>query len=178
MVQVEPILKIGSDMHLSVNTVIDNIPKPNTNPLPTNAVATPTASTCILFRFAPEIRKNIFQAILSQFFEEHPEHAELRFIGSYQEESIAPVSQERFFGGLREVDVPDFEHALAPEPILFREFVTTRLDATSLILAGESDFADRKPDKQLWDSQVHYPSLKVIPSLLKAWVKVVVFEIP
>jgi hypothetical protein len=124
-------------------------------------------SRCILYKFPPENRKLIFNIVLETFFEEYQELRELRYGGGK-----SMVRHERVFGGLGESWLPGLEIALFPDANLFGEFITTRVEASALILVPEITVLGAFEDRG-----IKWRNITSIPALVRKSIPVVVYQV-
>jgi hypothetical protein len=100
---------------------------------------------CVLYRFPPEIRKEIFKAAIDLFFQEFPRGEDIRYHVDGDGLShkcplelpiIPPAARPtaKVFAGLYEKHLPALEAALFPDTALHGEFITTRIEKSTLAL--------------------------------------------
>lgn len=133
-----------------------------------------------LYRFAPEIRKEIFKAVLALFFQEFPELKGIIYevcptgapllnpdtAGRF----IMPDSRYRVYAGQYQRLLPALELALFVDPMLHEEFITTRIEESSLTLKANV-IADPKlgPDFVVW------PRVNAVPRQVRTFIRSVTY---
>jgi hypothetical protein len=100
---------------------------------------------CVLYRFPPEIRKEIFKAAIDLFFQEFPRGEDIRYHVDgdglshkcpleLQNIPLVAHPTTRTFAGLYERHLPALEAALFPDTALHEEYITTRIEKSTLVL--------------------------------------------
>jgi hypothetical protein len=103
---------------------------------------------CVLYKFAPELRKEIFKAVLELFFQEFRGRKEIRHdLDMYGKQFIQPSTSSDFqwiqgqddivFTGLWFQLLPALELALFADTKLHSEFIATRVEQSTLVLQPE-----------------------------------------
>lgn len=138
-----------------------------------------------LYRFAPEIRKEIFKAVLALFFQEFPELKGIIYEvcptgapllnpdtaeKSHLDLLIIPDSRYRVYAGQYQRLLPALELALFVDPMLHEEFITTRIEESSLTLKANV-IADPKlgPDFVVW------PRVNAVPRQVRTFIRSVTY---
>ena len=100
---------------------------------------------CVLYRFPPEIRKEIFRAAIDLFFDEFYGREDICYhidvngqfhtcLLKMHRTPMASRPTTKVFGGLREEHLPALEAALFPDTALHGEFIATRIEKSTLAL--------------------------------------------
>lgn len=134
-----------------------------------------------------EIRKHIFSAIIALHFQEHPKAQVIRYSMGYQGDQLVdpycpdeyrPLSEaqaKRVFAGHYEVGLPALEVALLAEKELHGEFITTRIEQSTLLLepmlVADWEGAFESPATVMW------PRLEKISSKVRGLVRSVIFSL-
>jgi hypothetical protein len=91
--------------------------------------------------------------------------------------------EERVFPGLKESSLPELEIALSLKANLFREFITTRVEASvltllpELIQLGMDNDCKTAKCHDLDKFDIVFPTIGDIPPLVMTSIRVVVYEV-
>lgn len=153
---------------------------------------------CILRRFPPEIRKCIFRAVVDLFFHDQPKYYErlcpstIRYtinssgkavIGPYKEapegrSSFRCVPKcKRIFAGLWESLLPALEVALLADTEIHGEFITTRIEESTLVLAPGVPYLRYWGEHPIESDYVVWPRVEDISAKVRESVRAVVYNL-
>jgi hypothetical protein len=132
---------------------------------------------CVLYRFAPEIRKLVFKAAIDIFFDKYPDRANI----NYYPKQLQNIGF--FFAGLARSDLPGLEVALFLDTQLHMEFTTSRVESSYLTMVSEVKwnrreleyFSDvesfRKAHETLW------PRIETVFPMVRRFAHVVTYNV-
>lgn len=135
---------------------------------------------CILYQLPPETRKEVFKAVLALYFEAYSKGRDICYhVSEKGWFHVCPQNGQAYgsgiiFAGRYKDDLPALETALFPDVGLHGEFITTRIEASNLVLMPG---VVTDPGMN-WDYfNVHWPRINKIPLKVRSLVRSIAYEL-